>query len=72
MHKTQFVVTNWTYSMELSFSEKPLVAHLLKNVPTFIEPESSLPFSQEPATGPYLESDESNPYHPILFLIFQN
>jgi hypothetical protein len=32
----------------------------------FIEPEGSLPCSQEPSTGPYPESDRSNPYHPIL------
>jgi hypothetical protein len=32
----------------------------------FIEPEGSLPYSQEPSTGPYPELDQSNPYHPIL------
>jgi hypothetical protein len=32
----------------------------------FMEPESSLPRSQEPVTGPYPESNRSNPYHPIL------
>jgi hypothetical protein len=42
----------------------------------FVEPESSLPCSQEPSTGPYPEPDQSNPYHPIhpislrSFLIF--
>jgi hypothetical protein len=30
--------------------------------------EGSLPCSQEPATGPYSEPDESSPYHSILFL----
>jgi hypothetical protein len=30
-----------------------------------MEPESSLPCSQEPSTDPYPEPDESNPYHPI-------
>jgi hypothetical protein len=29
----------------------------------FMEPESSLPRSQEPSTGPYPEPDRSNPYH---------
>jgi hypothetical protein len=29
-----------------------------------MEPESSLPCSQEPSTGPYPESDQSSPYHP--------
>jgi hypothetical protein len=32
-----------------------------------MESEGSLPCSQETATGPYFESDESSPYHPILF-----
>jgi hypothetical protein len=31
-----------------------------------MEPESSLPCSQELSTGPYPEPDQSNPYHPIL------
>jgi hypothetical protein len=31
----------------------------------FMEPENSLPCSQEPPTGPYSEPDQSNPYHPI-------
>jgi hypothetical protein len=29
----------------------------------FMEPEGSLPRSQEPSTGPYPEPDRSNPYH---------
>jgi hypothetical protein len=32
-----------------------------------MEPEGSLPCSQEPATDPYPESDESNPHPPNLF-----
>jgi hypothetical protein len=31
------------------------------------EPESSLPCSQKPSTGSYLEPDKPSPYHPILF-----
>jgi hypothetical protein len=34
-----------------------------------MEPEGSLPSSQEPSTGPYPEQDQSNPYHPIHFNI---
>jgi hypothetical protein len=33
-----------------------------------MELENSLPYSQEPSTGPYPEPDESSPYHPILSL----
>jgi hypothetical protein len=33
-----------------------------------MEPEGSLPLSQEPFTGPYPEPDRSNSYHPILSL----
>jgi hypothetical protein len=34
-----------------------------------MEPEGSLPYSQEPSTDLYPEPDQSNPYHPILFLL---
>jgi hypothetical protein len=34
----------------------------------FIEPEGSIPCSQEPSTGPYPEPYQSNPLHPILSL----
>jgi hypothetical protein len=30
--------------------------------------EGSIPYSQEPSTGPYPEKYESNPHHPILSL----
>jgi hypothetical protein len=33
-----------------------------------METEGSLPWSQEPSTGPYPEPDQSSPYHPILSL----
>jgi hypothetical protein len=33
----------------------------------FMEPEDSLPRSQEPSTGPYPEPDRSNLHHPLLF-----
>jgi hypothetical protein len=36
--------------------------------PSFIEPEGASPYSQEPATGPYAEPDESSSHPPTLFL----
>jgi hypothetical protein len=33
-----------------------------------MEPEASMPFSQEFATGPYPESGQSSQYRPILSL----
>jgi len=33
-----------------------------------MEPDNSLSYSQEAATGPYLEPDESTPQLPTLFL----
>jgi hypothetical protein len=34
-----------------------------------MEPGRSLPYSQQPFTGPYPEPDESSPYNPILVRI---
>ena len=36
-----------------------------RNSPHFIEPESSLPYSQVPATCPYPEPTPSSPHHPL-------
>jgi hypothetical protein len=42
------------------------VPPIFSSVP-FMEPEGSLPCAQEPATGPYPESDESTPHPHKLF-----
>jgi hypothetical protein len=34
-----------------------------------MEPEGSLPCSQEPSTGPYSESDQSKSHHPIVSIV---
>jgi hypothetical protein len=37
-----------------------------------MEHEGSLPCWQQPSTGPYPETDQSSPYHAILFKIYFN
>jgi hypothetical protein len=46
---------------------KLIVTHLVKNVPAFIEPEGSVPSSQQPIAETYPEPDESSP-HPNTLL----
>jgi hypothetical protein len=40
---------------------------IVKKFSIFMEPEGSLPYSQEPATGPYPEPDVSGLHLPIVF-----
>jgi hypothetical protein len=47
------------------FLEKLTVLQLFKKFPTFMEPESSLPYSQVPATCPYPEPASTSPHNPL-------
>jgi hypothetical protein len=40
----------------------------LESNPHFMDDEDSLPYLQEPLTGPYPESDKYSPHLPNLFL----
>jgi hypothetical protein len=54
--------------MELSSFSEATVAQRLKNFPKILrKPEGSLSCSQESATGPYPEPDESSAYY-LIFL----
>jgi hypothetical protein len=49
-------------------TEKLIVVHLFKKFRAYMEPESSLLCSSDPATGHYLEQDDSIPHPHISFL----
>jgi hypothetical protein len=59
----QQVLTPWSRG----FLEKLTVSQLVKKFPHFMEPEGSLPHSQEPATCPYPEPAQSSPCPPSHF-----
>jgi hypothetical protein len=55
--------TQWS----IAVLDKLAVAKLVKKSLSFMEPEGSLSCSQETATGPYTERDESNVHPPNPF-----
>jgi len=58
VHLPNFVETS--NSMEQSSSENTSATQIFKKFPAFMEPEVSLSCSKEPATGHYIEPDESS------------
>jgi hypothetical protein len=64
-------ITQLANSMELSSSWEA-ASHLATQDYSkhFMEPEGSLPCSQEPSNVPYPQPDHSSPYHPVLPLCF--
>ena len=48
-----------------SFLRSQLVLQLIKNSPHYMEPQSSSPYSQAPATCPYPEPTPSSPHTPF-------
>jgi hypothetical protein len=77
-----WIGTNWegNTAMYLVYTYHSLIHSLMELSPSwqlcsysrtsqnFMKPEGSLSCSKEPSTGPYSETDQSNPYHPILSL----
>jgi hypothetical protein len=45
---------------------KLVITQLVMQFPTFMEPEGSLPYSQDPTSGPYSDPNESIPHLPTL------
>jgi hypothetical protein len=62
---TSFLLTPWR-AVAL---EKLVGVQCMKTSPPFMEPDCSLPCSQEPTTGPFSEADESSPHHISLRLL---
>jgi hypothetical protein len=70
-YHTEIIVYLLTYGAE-PFLRSCQLCSYLRTSQHFMEPEGSLPCSQELSTGPYPESDRSSPNHPILSKIHFN
>jgi hypothetical protein len=67
VEKLNYLLTVLTYGAEPFFRSCQWCSYS-RNSQHFMEPEGSLPYSQEPPTGSHLEPDQSSSYHPILSL----
>jgi len=63
-HLLTYLLTYLLHGAE-SFLRTWLVLQLVKKFPAFLEPESSSPYSQVPATCPYPEPTPSSPHNPL-------
>lgn len=55
----------WFFSYQLNAAQS--LKRWSRNCMPFTKPEGSLPSSQQPTNGPYLDPDESNPYLHLQF-----
>jgi hypothetical protein len=57
------------HSRSRALLEKPLIVQPRRTSQHLMEPEGSLPCSQEPSTGPYPEPDQFNQYYSVVSLL---